>query len=158
MICKKCEIDKDSEKEYYKNTTTCKECVKKRVRERERFKRETDPNWIENEKKRSREKYHRLGYKEKQKVWNEKRPWVNSSTYRNLHRDKKAKPGNELHHWSYNEEHLRSVFEVTANDHGKIHRFIKFDKEKLMFRTLNGELLDTKEKHWNYWLTIKDLK
>lgn len=144
--------------EFYGVSAKCKECTKKRVRERERRLRASDPDFVEKEKKRSREKYHRLGYREKQYEWDKKRPWVNSSTYKNLHRDKKAKPGNELHHWSYNEEHLADVFEFTASDHGKIHRYIKFDNEKLMFRTLNGELLDTKAKHLEYYKSIKDLK
>ena len=30
------------------------------------------------------------------------------------------------------------------------HRFLRYDEETMLYRTVDGELLDTKEKHENY--------
>ena len=43
--------------------------------------------------------------------------------------------GNNLHHWSYNKEHYRDVIELSTKEHYKIHRFIKYDKKTLMYKT-----------------------
>ena len=58
--------------------------------------------------------------------------------------------GNHRHHWSYNEEHYSDIIELSVKDHHKAHRFIKYDQEYMMYRTLEGELLDTKEAHLKY--------
>jgi len=134
----------------------CKECAKKDVDKREKEKRK-DPEWVERERVRSIEKYHRLGYKDKQVEWNKKRPWTQNSVYKSLHNTLKCKKGNTLHHWCYKEESLKDVFEMRAEDHKKIHRFLIIDNDELKFRTINGVLLDTKEKHWEYWLSVKNL-
>ena len=62
--------------------------------------------------------------------------------------------GNHLHHWNYNIEFAKDVIELNAKDHAKIHRFISYDKETFMYKTLDGVLLDTKEKHLNAINTI----
>jgi hypothetical protein len=54
------------------------------------------------------------------------------------------------HHWSYNEEHQIDVIDLSQKDHFKAHRFIIYDQERMMYRNLEGVLLDTKEKHLKY--------
>ena len=37
-------------------------------------------------------------------------------------------------------------------DHFKAHRFLVYDQERMMYRTIGGVLLDTKEAHHKYIL------
>lgn len=156
--CKDCFIEKDKSL-FYKAQNECKECTKNRVRKRESVLK-NDPKWVEKEKDRAREKYYRLGYKDLHKPTPE-----NKAIAIKKHRDKypekyfaknasyclstKVK-GNHLHHWSYNQEHYKDVIELSVKEHNKLHRFIVYDQERMMYRKLDGELLDTKEKHLAY--------
>lgn len=58
--------------------------------------------------------------------------------------------GYDYHHWSYLEEHRSDVIHLTSVQHKCIHRFMVYDKEYFQYRTLEGVLLDTKEKHIDY--------
>ena len=58
--------------------------------------------------------------------------------------------GNNLHHWSYNEEHWKDVIELSVENHNIAHRYITYDQERMMYRNLSGILLDTKESHIEY--------
>ena len=58
----------------------------------------------------------------------------------------------EIHHWSYNEEHYKDVIHLTKKEHSKAHRFIIYDQERMMYRNLEGILLETKERHLKYIL------
>ena len=142
----------------------CKECTKKDVDEREKTLRKNSPEWIEKEKIRAREKYNRLGYKDKHKPdyeskkaaisrhkekYPEKYKAKNSSQ-----RIKPVNPENQMHHWSYNQEHWKDVIEIDRIDHGLIHRYMEYDQERMMYRSTidigafkKGELLDTRERH-----------
>ena len=151
--------------EYYKHAqmrdghlNKCKGCAKRDVKIRHN---ELNKNseWLEKERARHREKYHRLNYKDAQKVWDLKRPWTKLSKRSNVRRKLKfKKKGFELHHWSYNNEHLEDVIELSIKDHKKLHSFVVIDPEKRMYRTINGALLNTREKHFDYWLSVKDLE
>lgn len=160
--CNKCFLEKEIS-EFYGKQGDCKSCTKKRVREREELLRK-DPEWNEKEKERSREKYHRLGYKDRHKPtpdekreiirrYKEKFPekiLAQSASQRML-----KKEGNELHHWSYNAEHRKDVIEMSVIDHNKIHRYIVYDQERMMYRRSdNNELLDTKEAHIDYFNSL----
>jgi len=151
-VCFKCLKEKDLN-DFYKHSkmsdgrvNKCKECNKNDVRNNYIIKSE-DINYILKERERNRLKYQRLNYKEKQKVWDIEKPWKKTATYKNLHRKFKCQKGIELHHWNYNKEYLEDIFFLNVKSHKKLHTNLVFDKETLMFRTLDNQLLDTKIKH-----------
>ena len=65
--------------------------------------------------------------------------------------------GFENHHWSYNKEHSLDVISLSKSEHMKLHRYMIYDQERMMYRTINGILLDTKEAHLHYYDSLKDL-
>lgn len=157
----------------------CSFCCKKEAKEREEKLRQ-NPEWVEKEKERGRKKYYRLGYKEKSRIdvlkrkekGTYKKPLVDKlknkeaiNRYAEKYPEKanarvksqRLKPkikGNELHHWSYNEEHYKDVIELNIADHNLVHRKTIYDQERMMYRTLDGVLLDTKEAAIEYYKTL----
>ena len=160
-VCFKCEIEQPIT-EFYKHAkmedghlNKCKNCTKKDTKEREKILR-SNPEWVEKEKKRAREKYHRLGYKDLHKSTPEQSR-LSTIKFRSKYPEKykahsaaqllPCKKGNQLHHWSYNEEHHKDVIELSVSDHALLHRNMIYDQERMMYRNINGILLDTKESH-----------
>jgi hypothetical protein len=139
----------------------CKTCTKRDsfARHNEKLK---DVEWVESERARHRDKYYRLEYKEKHKPTPERKKEIMTRYFLKYPEKRKAQivcsnlhaieKGNELHHWSYNEEHFKDVIELAPKSHYTIHRFLKYDQSVKMYRTKLGELLDTKEKHLTYIL------
>lgn len=136
----------------------CKSCCRSESKSREDNLRK-NLDWVESEKERGREKYHRL-YKGKYKQSTERKKEIidrykakfpEKTLCRNKISNIKAKTkGNHLHHWSYKTENAKNVIELTPKKHYSIHRFIKYNQDEMCYMSLNGDLLDTKEKHLDY--------
>lgn len=145
----------------------CKTCTKSET-EKKRQEIISTPEGLEKEQARHRNKYHRLGYKNIHKPTHEMKKratgkykqkypekiQAHSFSYDKIHIETK---GNELHHWSYNKEHWLSVIEMPVSEHALLHRFIVYDQPAMFYKRKDtGELLDTKEKHFNYFIEIKN--
>ena len=94
------------------------------------------------EKEKMRSKLYRYKYPEKYKA---------HSNSQRLPCEK----GNQLHHWSYNEEHWKDCIELSVANHALLHRYIKYDQERYMYRNLEGILLDTKQSHIDLLESLK---
>jgi len=137
----------------------CKSCCKNQSKKREKFLRLNNPEWVKKDRNRCRLKFHRLS-----KNW--KQPSVEVKRKRNMNYKKnypekyaahlacknliKGDSSNHLHHWSYNEQHYTDCIELNSECHNYVHRFIIYDQEYMMYRTIDNKLLDTKEKHLDY--------
>lgn len=145
----------------------CKTCTKKDVDVREKELRSTNPDWVEAEKVRAREKYFRLGYKdihkptpEQKKIimkkYNDKYPEKRiAKSIANYQIDTEA--GFENHHWSYNVEHASDTILIPTIEHYKLHRYIVYDQERMMYRRAdNNVLLDTREAHELFYESLYD--
>jgi len=160
--CFKCGLTKQKS-EFYKHSEMsdgflgkCKTCSKLDAKARTDILTST-PEGLEKERERNREKYHRLNYYNKSIELNKNKPWTKSYVYKNLSRKFKTPPNTELHHWNYNEKYLEDVFLMDVKEHRKAHVFLELDNDSFMFKTLEGILLDSKEKHLSY-LISKNIK
>ena len=151
--------------EYYKHKAMgdghlgkCKLCTKKDTASRIEIKKKTDPEWVFNEKERCR-----------LKSKSNRNTAESNAAYKDRYPEKhKARiaaqgipkiEGHQNHHWSYNEEHFQDVILLTISNHYKIHRNMIYDPERLMYRTIHGILLDTRESSIEYYskvLSIQD--
>jgi hypothetical protein len=162
-VCFKCNIEKPIN-DYYKHKqmgdghlNKCKSCTRIDARKRELIITST-PEGLESERKRHREKYYRLNYKNKHKPTKERKKQA-MDNYKDKYPEKiKAvilcqridSGGLQKHHWSYQLNHAKDIIPLSNKNHNKIHRFLRYDKKTFMFKDLNGNLLDTKEKHLAY--------
>lgn len=168
-VCFKCLKEKELN-DFYKHSqmsdghlSKCKDCTKADTKKRT-VELSKNPDWVAKEKERSRLKYHRLNYKNKHKptyeqkkkamqTYNDKFPEKMKAQIKSQRMKPEVK-GNHLHHWSYNEQHYQDVIELSIKDHNTVHRFTIYDQERKMYRTLEGVLLDTKEKAVEYYESV----
>ena len=150
--CFKCNVEKGVS-EFYKHSAMsdgylgkCKECTKNDSINRYNELSKND-SFLESERARGREKYKRLNYYESHKKSLIIKPWKDTSIYKRLHKKFKCEKGIELHHWNYNDEYLEDVFFMNIKSHRRLHKHLIFDNDLLIFKTKEGELLDSKEKH-----------
>jgi len=171
-ICFKCGELKNLS-EYYKHPAMgdghlgkCKKCTKIDTKKRSDITTST-PEGLDKERERHREKYYRLNYLEKHKPSPEVKKISMDKYYKRYPEKYAAKcasghlptiEGVEKHHWSYNKDHYRDVIHVTDEDHSTAHRFIIYDQERMMYRKLTGELLDTRISHEEYINSVIERK
>lgn len=163
--CFKCK-QKLSVDEFYKHKQMadgllgkCKTCTKKDVSLRENTLR-NDFDWVMGERERGRKKYHRLEYKKMYKPSSERKKKTLKKYFQRFPEKALATKyteiyltkieGKHLHHWSYNQEDWLDVVELPIKEHYFLHRYITYDQERMMYRNLDGVLLDSKEKHIDY--------
>ena len=112
--------------------------------------------WMTNEQRLISEKNNRKNWK----LNNPDKEKLRNSNYRKKYPEKykavtlsnrlPCEKGNHLHHWSYNIEDAKDCIELNLKDHALIHRFLKYDQCTFKYKTLKGDLLNTKEKHLDY--------
>lgn len=173
-VCFKCLVEKPLS-EYYKHKkmgdghlNKCKECAKNDVKTRSHSLSE-DESWVEQERARGREKYHRLNYREKQVTTPEAKKNIMGRYSERfpekvrcrhftgpLRKQLGLDRTKEVHHWNYNIGFELDVIVLDRKDHYLLHRFINYDQSFMMYRTKDGELLDTKEKHFDYFKSLKN--
>jgi len=61
-----------------------------------------------------------------------------------------------LHHWSYLKQHRLDVLSLTTMQHALVHRHTIYDQERMMYRRLDGTLIDSREAAIAYYATLKD--
>ena len=166
MICKKCNSDKELNdfhfrKDVLKYRLECKLCFNLKSKENY-YKKRLDPKFIEIERKRATEKYYRLY----SKALFKRNKYGKNDSHKNKYPEKyKAADstkririkGFDCHHWNYNKEYHKDIIYLTHKNHLSSHRFLIYDDEKLIYKTLDNILLDTKEKHIEY-LISKNIK
>jgi hypothetical protein len=140
---------------------------KLRCREKENKRRailKNNPVWVEKEKKRIREQERRLKWK-RQKPSKDKIRINQLNTIARYPEKQKVRyiccrmpkaEGLLNHHWSYNIEHAKDVIQMTKESHYLVHRFTIYDQERMMYRKLDGTLIDSRESAIEYYATLKD--
>ena len=155
-VCFRCGVEQPL-KEFYKHKGMadghlgkCKTCAKSDSKKRH-YKKSKDDEWMEAERVRGREKFHRLKYKERHKELSPTAEWTSNYVYLSFR--KKLKIDNadiELHHWNYNNEFLTDVVKMNIRHHRRLHSHLFLDIDKRIFKDVEGNYLDTKEKHLAY--------
>lgn len=137
-------------------TYKCKACMRQNHREWYQEKKHDD-EYMDRERQWSRDNYHSMSDEEKRAKRRDPDP-KKRRAYDFVQRHVTPPEGKECHHWSYQPEHRGSVFFLTESNHGKLHRFMEYDDEAMMYRREDsGQLLDSKKKHAAFIREVLDL-
>lgn len=167
--CINCGIEKELDNFYKHSKMTdghlnkCITCCKEQASGRTEKLRES-PEYVEKERERGRKKYKRLyvgtakSHPDNNKRWLDRFPEKRCAN--NVAQKIPMPTGKQSrHHWSYKEEHWKDVIFLTTKEHSKAHRFIVYDQEQSQYRRYDtSELLDTKEKHEEFILSMINTK
>lgn len=155
--CIRCGNDKEIDDFYVHPQTKdghlnkCKKCCKEQADLREKILRK-DADFCEKERLRSKEKYHRLNYKDRQYECNKLKVYK-TGKYKNLFRDLKLPPDKNAHHWNY--DLIEDVIILDKKFHRFLHRYLILNESTLLFETVEGNILNSKEKHLEFIEKIK---
>ena len=155
--CFKCNKSKPKE-DFYKHPRMkdgrlgkCKTCTRADTASNVAL-RSLDPVWAEKERERHRLKSLRMSELFPEKVA------AHNKTRALRHEFKKEV---ELHHWSYRPEYQTDVFPLSKSDHMKIHCYMEYDQERMMYRDSRSRILiGDREKAKSFYESIlgKELK
>lgn len=122
----------------------CKDCTRADTKKRTDALR-SSPEWVEKEGRRYREKdkKRRITHPEK-------------CIAKNAAKSIPCANGFDRHHWSYNAEHNKDVICIPESMHHLVHRYMVYDQERMMYRRLDGTLIDSREAAIAYYATLKD--
>jgi hypothetical protein len=133
----------------------CKGCTKEDASFHLKRRIASSPIFLEKERARGRAKYHRLySPNASGELRTSKNPYEKKFPEKEPARKRassvKAPVGHEKHHWSYIVSDGADVIFLTPEQHKKAHRFLVYDQERMMYRNLDGVLLDTRGRHETY--------
>lgn len=147
-VCFKCGTEKPIA-EFYphkqmgdKHLNKCKDCARNDTEERRMRLSASNPAWVEAEKERQRQKAVQYGMRFPEKT--------------KAHKAMRTPKSHDIarHHWSYRAEHRTNVIELQRHDHLTVHRYMVYDQERMMYRKLSGELIDSRESALAYYAEI----
>lgn len=159
-VCFKCNIDKPID-QYYKHNqmgdghlNKCKDCTKKDVNGRY-IKKMKNLDFAEHERIRGREKYKKRCVQHCEVGLIYKNAFPEKTYCRSLSQHVNVEHGMHRHHWCYAPEYAKDIIPLSVSDHQILHAKMIYDQERMMYRSLDGELLDTKQKHIDLLTKIK---
>jgi len=153
---------------FHKNTTKsqglsgrCKACTSvHRKKYEERYK--LDPAWLENKRTICREWARRHPdqlyepERQRQAIIRYNKRYPEKTIARRASQYVPKTPGCRNHHWSYRKEHYFDIIVLTTRQHALAHRFMTYDQERMMYRRMDGTLIDSREAAIAYYATLKD--
>ena len=141
----------------------CKGCIYEATKQRRALNR-LDPVLLERQRRIIREdgRKHRAKYKDTMTEQKKQSTLKSRQRYPEKHLARRAcqrlpmSKGFSNHHWSYCEEHRKGVIVLTTAQHFLAHRFMVYDQERMMYRRMDGSLIDSREAAIAYYATLKD--